>query len=80
MKIKHKVKLFFSKCLWYIKGVYQAVAFHKEVKDYKFLIETKIALEIKLLELKRKDKESPLIYKIECQLDLIKKILSYVSK
>lgn len=80
MKTKHRFKLFFSKILWYIKGVYYAVAFHKQVKNYEFLSKTRIALELKLLELKRKDKESPLIVKIEHQLELIRKILNYVSK
>lgn len=80
MKIKHRFIMYFRRVVWYIEGVYKAVAFYKAVDNYKFLEKTKYALEMKLLELKRKEKETEAIVRIETQIDLIKKILNYVSK
>lgn len=75
----HKIKLFFSHIAWYIDGIHKAVFFYKQVKNYNFLIKTQSTLEMKLLEIKRNEKESEVTIRIEAQIDVIKKILRYVS-
>lgn len=79
MKTKHKIIIFFRRMAWYIEGVYKALSFYKQVKDYSFLIKTLKALEMKLLEIKRNEKESEVTIRLEAQIDLIKKILKYVA-
>jgi di/tripeptidase len=77
MKLKHKSILFFRRIAWYIEGVYKAISFYKQVKNFNFLIKTKEVLEMKLLEVKRNEKESETTIRLEAQIDVIQKILKY---
>ena len=80
MKTMQSVKLFFVKMRWYIEGVYRAIAFQERIKNYLFLIKTQKSLEMKLLDIKRKEKEGEVIIRLQAQIDVIKKILLYVNK
>lgn len=78
MKIVHKITIFFKRIQWYIEGVYKAVIMHKEVENYEFLIKTLKILELRFLEMERKENEEKSIIRLEAQIDVIKKILKYV--
>lgn len=80
MKTKHSIQLFFARMRWYIEGVYKALSFQKQIKNYAFLVKTQKALEMKLLDIKRKEKEGEAIIQLQAQIDVIKKILLYVDR
>lgn len=75
--LSHSFKMIFVRIGWFLTLVGQAVKFHKQVKDYRFLVNTKKRLSTRLLALKRIDDTSPEILRVEGQIDLINAILAY---
>lgn len=75
--LSHSFKMIFVRIGWFLTMVDRAVRFHRKVKDYSFLINTKKRLETRLLALKRVDDISPEIMRIEGQIELINAILTY---
>ena len=75
-----KMKLFIKKVLWYFETIRLGVEYAQRIKEYKFLLSTLNTLELALLEMKRKEFSEVKISKIEGQVELIKKILLFVSK
>ena len=75
--LSHSFKMIFVRIVWFLTMVGNAVRFHKQVKDYRFLVNTKKRLETRLLALKRIDDISPEIMRIEGQIELINAILTY---
>lgn len=75
-----KIKLFIKRIKWYFETINLGIAYAQRIKEYKFLIVTLETLESTLLELKRKEFSEVKISRIEGQVELVKKILTFVQK
>ena len=81
MKLLHRIRLIKSKIEWFFKIVYFAMIHSRQVKNYEFLIESKNKALLKLLEAERKEiVNEDEILKLKTQIDLLTKIINYVSK
>jgi len=78
MKTRHKLKLRLAKIVWYFKILGWAQIHHREVDNYKFLLDLKNIAHNKMLEMER-EKFPDKAEKLKIQINLIDKILNYVK-
>lgn len=81
-RITHKIKIVFIKIRWIWQVWFWAMTHHKQVKNYKYLMEAKKTAKLELLKTQKEENSiaKDRVNKLEIQIALLDNIINYVGK
>ena len=80
MKTSHKLRLIPVKIKWGFDVLTFAMLHHKEVKQYKFLLDLRKRANKYMLKLEKNDKDTDMVKKLKIQIEVLDKIINYVDR
>lgn len=75
MTVGHKIRLVFARAIWWMRITEKSRKHYEALKDYYYLYDLYNKISSKLIETQREVRTSAQTYKLQGQVELLKKIL-----